>query len=83
MKRGLEINQHVELGKKIKQVHKDLYTIWEEIMEGYTKKSYPVKWVTKAIQNIDELKNQLDSAVCSEHRDSKFDTTKCYYGEIE
>ena len=73
----LTLNQHLELGKSIKEFRDKL--MQKHVLEIGTKDSKENKAVRKTLRQIDDLRSQLDFVVCHEH--AYFDKAhRVYYG---
>jgi hypothetical protein len=76
-KEKMTIDQHIELGREIKNFRACILQSHVMRVGGKTSREY--KAVRKALDAVDELRNQLDNVVCRDYMDFK-DATKIYYG---
>jgi septation ring formation regulator EzrA len=66
-KKGLTIEQHKELGKKLSNIQNELTQITMLLSRAYPVKARTEKYVTQATKNIGLLRAILDNLIFVEH----------------
>ena len=74
--------QHIEYGKKIKEMRNLTLEMVEQFGRVYEKTDKINKCAKKLEDAIDSLKNNLDNKVCAEYPEKRdHEVTRIYYGE--
>lgn len=66
-KTGLTLEQHRELGAKLRQIHDTLIHEAVAVANAYPKKSPEAQALIKVAEVFREARSKLDDAVCREH----------------
>ncbi len=83
-KKGFEWSQHVEKGKELKLMQKNLGDICNLIWSSYNKTSKVSQHAEKAFDSLKNLRLELDEVVgrdCPDKTDHELN--QCYIGEIK
>jgi len=78
-KPGLTINEHLLLGRKIKELNKLHKVIINEVWRGYGK-SCPAGVAARSIVRTGKLQSELDNKVCRETRREDWERER--YGNL-
>lgn len=74
----LSIEEHIQLGDKLKKIREELVDIIGLVSKQYPKTSTARRKATKAFDSVDLLRSALDDIVCSEFPDYG-ERTSVYY----